>query len=133
MRRLLIDYWRRWKESQKTGKEIVFVPADDHMASALTKDAKIELLLAVHEVLGDLENAHPDLCPLVEMKFFFDSSDSHPFVRREAVNRDGHGASLRCARGRFDLELNFCGEALLSVRDRHHNQHTLITPLAFVG
>jgi RNA polymerase sigma factor (TIGR02999 family) len=64
MRTALVDHWRR--------RRAVFTPLGDFTHGKLSREDKIELGLAVHSVLDELEQAHPDWSTVVEMKVFLD-------------------------------------------------------------
>ena len=64
MRAALVDHWRR--------RRAIFVPLGDCTHGRLSRDDKIELCLAVHSVMDELEQAHPDWSPVVEMRVFLD-------------------------------------------------------------
>lgn len=68
MRRYLIDYARRRGSNQ-------FVPMAELEGVLRTSGSKVETALTIAALLDELEQSSPDLCTIVEMKFFLGLSD----------------------------------------------------------
>jgi RNA polymerase sigma factor (TIGR02999 family) len=68
MRTALVDHWRRRRGA-------VFTSLGD-TGGRLSQKEKIELGLAVHSVLDELEKVHPDWSAVVEMKVFLDLTNA---------------------------------------------------------
>jgi RNA polymerase sigma factor (TIGR02999 family) len=68
MRRFLIDYARNRGKAQ-------FVPLPEIEVVLSGGSSKIELALTIDKVLHELEKVEPELCSLVELKFFLGLSD----------------------------------------------------------
>jgi RNA polymerase sigma factor (TIGR02999 family) len=68
MRRYLIDYARARPKAE-------FVVFDDMSEVFPIADSRLELALAVDLLLEELERVHPDLCSIVELKFFLGLTD----------------------------------------------------------
>jgi RNA polymerase sigma-70 factor (ECF subfamily) len=68
MRRYLIDYARNRGKAQ-------FVPFPEIEAAISAGSSKIELALTIDKVLDELEKVEPELCSLVELKFFLSPTD----------------------------------------------------------
>jgi RNA polymerase sigma factor (TIGR02999 family) len=68
MRRFLIDYAR----ARPGG---TFLPVDNLAGQLYLGQSKIELAIAVDALLDDLAKEHPDMCSVVELKFFLGLTD----------------------------------------------------------
>lgn len=68
MRRYLIDYARG-----RPG--VVFLPMESLAGQLRSGKSKIELALAMDELLDELSKQHPELCSVVELKFFLGLTD----------------------------------------------------------
>lgn len=66
MRRILVDHARK-RQAEKRGSGAVAVELSD---SAIETDVPSDELLAVHEVLGELEEEDPQTAELVKMRYF---------------------------------------------------------------
>lgn len=73
MRHLLIDYARR-KHALKHGGGRQQVELDEAM-SAVTTTARLEEMLAVHELLDELKADYPRVTKIVELRFFLGLSE----------------------------------------------------------
>jgi RNA polymerase sigma-70 factor, ECF subfamily len=68
MRRLLVDHARARSRTHTI--------AIDGLEEVLSgRDDKLELAVAVDELLQEIENFHPDWCSIVELKFFLGFTD----------------------------------------------------------
>jgi RNA polymerase sigma factor (TIGR02999 family) len=68
MRHLLIDYAR----ARPAG---IRVPIDGLRELLRGREDKIELAVAIHGLLSEIEASHPDWCTIVELKFFVGLTD----------------------------------------------------------
>lgn len=68
MRRYLIDYARNRGKAQ-------FVPLSDLEAALSAHESRVELALMIDKLLNELEKTQPELCSVVELKFFLGLTD----------------------------------------------------------
>jgi RNA polymerase sigma factor (TIGR02999 family) len=68
MRRFLIDYARSRGKRQ-------FVPLPEVEAALAVDASKADLALTIDKLLDELELTQPELCPVVELKFFLGLTD----------------------------------------------------------
>jgi RNA polymerase sigma factor (TIGR02999 family) len=68
MRHLLIDYARARPSGAK-------LPVEELEQLLRGRDEQIELGVVIHELLTEMETAHPDWCAVVDLKFFAGFTD----------------------------------------------------------
>jgi RNA polymerase sigma factor (TIGR02999 family) len=68
MRRYLIDYARARPDAD-------FVPIEGLVGRTLHEKSKIELASTIDSLMGELAEAHPEWCSIVELKFFLGLTD----------------------------------------------------------
>ena len=76
MRHLLIDYAR----ARPSGAKVPIEGLEDLLRG---RDAQLELGVEINTLLEEMEKAHPDWCPVVELKFFAGFTDAET---AEALN-----------------------------------------------
>lgn len=86
MRRLVIDH-ARGRRSNKA------VPIDGLEDLLRGRDAQLEQAVAIDSLLDELQERHPELCPVIEMRFFLGLT--------EEETADALGVPLRTAQRRY--------------------------------
>jgi RNA polymerase sigma-70 factor, ECF subfamily len=88
MRRYLIDYARR--------PNIQFLPMEGLPEGVLGKHTKLELVVAIDELLDELSKESPQRAVVVELKFFLGTTDSEAAealnLKLRTVQREWHEA-----------------------------------------
>jgi RNA polymerase sigma factor (TIGR02999 family) len=101
MRRYLIDCARVRPKGE-------FIPFDEIGEMLPPASNQLEMALAVDALLEELENVHPELCSIVELKFFLGLTDEE--------GADALGTPLRSFQRRFSAARRWLFERL-------HNDH----------